>query len=152
MAQAYRFVLDPTPAQHRALLSHTGAARFAHNHMLALVKAVLEQRSAERSYGLTDDELTPWLGWSLPALRTRSRRSVRFTTGTIRVEPDRHHLTLPRLGTIRTHESTRKLGRRITAGTGRVLPATVSQDSAGRLCNTSRRTFAARAWAFPILV
>ena len=29
----------------------------------------------------------------------RARRSVRFTTGTIRVEPDRHHVTLPRIGT-----------------------------------------------------
>ena len=28
----------------------------------------------------------------------RSRRSVRFTTGTIRVEAGRHHVTLPRVG------------------------------------------------------
>jgi putative transposase len=48
-----------------------------------------------------------------------------FTTGTIRVEPDRHHLTLPRLGRIKTHESTRKLARRIEAGTARILRATV---------------------------
>ncbi|MFD4429497.1 IS607 family element RNA-guided endonuclease TnpB [Nocardia sp. NPDC058497] len=188
VVQAYRFALDPTPAQQRALRSHGGAARFAHNHMLALVKAVMDQRNAERSYGITDDQLTPPLGWSLPALRrtwnsrktrvapwwgenskeayntgldalargldnwsksrtgeragkpvgfpkfktSRSRRSVRFTTGVIRVEPDRHHVTLPRLGAIRTYESTRKLARRISAGTGRVLSATVSQDSAGR--------------------
>jgi putative transposase len=51
----------------------------------------------------------------------RSGLSVRFTTGTIRVEPDRHHITLPRLGTLKTHESTRK----------RVLPATV-RNEAGR--------------------
>jgi putative transposase len=57
---------------------------------------------------------------------------VRFTTGTIRVEAGRHHVTLPRLGTIKTHESTRKLARRIEAGTGRVLSATVKRDSAGR--------------------
>ena len=63
-AQAYRFALDPTPAQVRALASHAGAARFAHNHMLALVKAVMDQRAAERSYGLTEAELTPVLGWS----------------------------------------------------------------------------------------
>ena len=36
------------------------------------------------------------------------------------------------MGTIRTHESTRKLARRIEAGTARVLSATVSEDSAGR--------------------
>ena len=52
-------------------------------------------------------------------------RSVRFTTGAIRVEADRHHVTLPRLGTIRTHESTRKLARRLEAGTARILSATV---------------------------
>jgi hypothetical protein len=38
---------------------------------------------------------------------------------------DRHHVTLPRLGQIKTHESTRKLARRIEAGTARILSATV---------------------------
>ena len=33
--QAYRFVLDPTPAQERILRSHAGAARFAWNWALA---------------------------------------------------------------------------------------------------------------------
>ncbi|MDO2393587.1 helix-turn-helix domain-containing protein, partial [Mycobacterium avium subsp. hominissuis] len=68
-AQAYRFALDPTPTQLRGLASHAGAARFAHNHMLALVKATMDQRAAERSYGVPESELTPVLGWSLPALR-----------------------------------------------------------------------------------
>ena len=67
--QAYRFALDPTPVQLRALASHAGAARFAHNHMLALVKSVMDQRAAERSYGIPEDQLTPALRWSLPALR-----------------------------------------------------------------------------------
>jgi putative transposase len=57
---------------------------------------------------------------------------VRFTTGAIRVERDRHHVTLPRLGKLRTHESTRKLARRVEAGTARVLSATLSEDSSGR--------------------
>ena len=187
-AQAYRFALNPTPTQLRALASHAGAARFAHNHMLALVKSVMDQRAAERSYGIGEDQLTPVLGWSLPALRkvwnqrktscapwwaenskeaynsgldglarglaawlssrqgrragravgfprftsARAPRSVRFTTGVIRVEADRRHVTLPRLGAVRTHESTRKLARRVEAGSARVLSATVRQDSAGR--------------------
>ena len=67
--QAYRYALDPTPTQQRALASHAGAARFAHNHMLALVKAVMNQRAAERTYGIDESDLTPPLGWSLPALR-----------------------------------------------------------------------------------
>lgn len=67
--QAYRFALDPTPTQLRRLASHAGAARFAHNHMLALLKSVMNQRAAERSYGIDESELTPTLGWSLPTLR-----------------------------------------------------------------------------------
>lgn len=188
VVQAYRFALDPTPSQVGALASHAGAARFAHNHMLALLKSVMDQRAAERSYSVEESELTPALGWSLPALRkvwnhrkrtcapwweenskeayntgldalargldawsksragqragkqvgfprfksARAARSIRFTTGTIRVERDRHHVTLPRIGTLRTHESTRKLARRIETSSARILSATVTQDSAGR--------------------
>ena len=35
VTQAYRFALDPSPAQERALRSHAGAARFAWNWGLA---------------------------------------------------------------------------------------------------------------------
>jgi len=59
-AQAYRFALDPTPtptptptpAQERVLRSHAGARNFAFNTMLAAVKANLDQRAAEKTYGL----------------------------------------------------------------------------------------------------
>src|SRR3981081_4449315 len=50
--QAYRFALDPTAAQQRALASHCGAARTAFNEGLAQVKRCLDQRDAERSYGV----------------------------------------------------------------------------------------------------
>ncbi|MEV6216354.1 IS607 family element RNA-guided endonuclease TnpB [Nocardia sp. NPDC051833] len=180
--QAYRFALDPTPSQERALWAHAGAARVAHNWALARVKAVVEQRAAERSYGIAESALTPTSSWSLPALRrewntnksvvapwwrtcskeafntgldalaralknwsdsrTGSRRgramgfprfksrrrdtpSVRFTTGAIRLESDRQHVVLPKLGQLKVHESTRKLARRIDAGTARILSATV---------------------------
>jgi putative transposase len=56
------------------------------------------------------------------------REACRFTTGVIRVEPDRHHVTLPRLGRLRTHESTRKLARRLEQGTARILSATISRQ------------------------
>jgi putative transposase len=70
---------------------------------------------------------------NFPRFKTaHAQRTVRFTTGTIRVESDRHHLTLPRVGTIRTHESTRKLSRRLEIGTARILSATVTQDRTGR--------------------
>jgi putative transposase len=68
MLRAYRFALDPTPAQARALASHCGAARKAFNEGLAHVKRCLDQRAAERSYGVPDERLTE-VPWSLPALR-----------------------------------------------------------------------------------
>jgi putative transposase len=186
--QAYRFALDPTPRQVRVLLRHAGAARVAYNWGLARIKANLDQRAAERSYGIAETDLTPVLNWSLYAMRKdwnqaktqvapwwaecsketyntgldqltralknwsdsrkgarkgrrvgfprfKSRRkhapSVRFTTGTIRLEDDRRHVRLPRLGAIKTHESTRKLHRRIADGRARILSATVRAE-AGR--------------------
>ncbi|MFE2491644.1 IS607 family element RNA-guided endonuclease TnpB [Streptomyces mirabilis] len=188
VTHAYRFALDPTPGQARALLRHAGAARVAFNWGIAQVKANLGQREAERSYGIAEADLTPSFGWSMYSLRKawnaakrevapwwaecskeayatgldqlaralknwsdskrgkrkgprmgfpryKSKRkttpSVRFTTGTIRLEDDRRHVTLPVLGTIRAHESTRKLHRRIAAGTAVVKSATVRRE-AGR--------------------
>lgn len=183
--QAYRFALDLTPTQQRAVLAHAGAARVAHNWALARVKAVMNQRAAERTYGIPDAQLTDSVSWSLPALRKawnqakadvapwwaecskeafntgldalarglknwsdsrtgkragrpvgfprfKSRRrsipAVRFTTGTIRVEPDRMHVVLPRLGRLKLHESARKLARRLDNGTARIMSATVRRD------------------------
>jgi putative transposase len=190
-AQAYRFALDPSPSQVRVLESHCGAARFAFNHMLDVVKKNLDQRAAERSYGIAEQDLTPAQGWSLAKLRktwnqhkatvapwweanskeaynsgldalaralhnwSTSRsgeragptigfprykakhsaaRSVRFTTGAIRIEPDRHHVVLPRIGRIRTHEPTRTLARRQEAGTAKILSATVSYAGGRWFC------------------
>jgi IS605 OrfB family transposase len=183
--QAYRFALDLTPSQERAVLAHAGAARVAYNWSLARVKAVLDQRAAERSYCIAEADLTTAVDWSLPALRRawnvakvdvapwwrecskeayntgldalaralqnwtdsrtgkrvgrqvgfprfKSRRrtvpSVHFTTGAIRVEPDRKHVVLPRLGRLRLHESARTLARRLDAATARILSATVRRD------------------------
>lgn len=67
--QAYRYALDPTAEQERMLRSHCGAQRAAFNWGLGLVKANLEQRSAERSYGLGERELTPVVDWSAYGLR-----------------------------------------------------------------------------------
>jgi putative transposase len=66
--QAYRFALDPNPAQARLLASHCGAARKAFNEGLARVRRCLDKRDAGRSYGVADDLLTE-VPWTLPALR-----------------------------------------------------------------------------------
>jgi putative transposase len=67
--RAFLFALEPTPAQERAFRSHCGAQRFAFNFGLALVRANLDQRAAERSYGLTEPDLTPAVSWSAYGLR-----------------------------------------------------------------------------------
>jgi putative transposase len=61
------------------------------------------------------------------AKKGRDRDRVTFTTGAIRVEPDRRHVTLPRVGTIRTWENTRRLERLLANGRARILAVTVSR-------------------------
>jgi hypothetical protein len=69
--QAYRFALDPTPGQARQLMSHCGAARFAFNWGLSLVKQRLDQRTSDpgvpwtlavlrREWNQAKDEVAPW--------------------------------------------------------------------------------------------
>lgn len=67
-ATTFRFTLDPNRGQHRRLLAHAGAARLAYNHQLARVRANLDQRAAERSYGVPEAQLTPPLSWSKVSL------------------------------------------------------------------------------------
>jgi hypothetical protein len=166
-----------------ALRSHCGGQRFAYNWGLALVRANLAQREAERSYGVPDDRLTPSLSWSAYSLRKswnqakddlapwwaenskeayssglvnlaaalgnwidsrtgkrrgptvrfprfkgkRAARSCRFTTGAFGLaDSDRRYVKLPRIGLVRTHESTRKLARHIERGAARIRSATVA--------------------------
>jgi putative transposase len=64
----FRFTLDVTRDQHQQLLAHAGAFRLAYNHQIARVKANLDQRAAERSYGVAEADLTPTLSWSKVSL------------------------------------------------------------------------------------
>src|ERR1700683_5227689 len=166
--RAYRFALDLSPSQERALRSHAGAARFAWNWGLARCK---ERYAAEgRWYSGMDlhrlwnaekkaDPALAWwpenskccyqeafrdldralrdfikskkgqrkgrrLGFPRVKKRGRCRDAFRFGTGVMRCSGTT--VTLPRLGVIRTHESTRKLARRLEGETARLLCATVS--------------------------
>ena len=69
------------------------------------------------------------LGFPRFKKRGRCKDSFRFSTGAIGCAGTT--VTLPRLGVIRTHESTGKLARRLAAGTARIVSATVSR-TAGR--------------------
>ncbi|MER5220008.1 IS607 family element RNA-guided endonuclease TnpB [Streptomyces flaveus] len=60
--------------------------------------------------------------------KRKARLACRFTTGTLRVETDGRHVTLPRLGTIRVHERADNLRDRLAAGTARILSATVRHE------------------------
>ncbi|AGV30850.1 transposase [Mycobacterium tuberculosis] len=66
----------------------------------------------------------------VPRFKKKGRDADRvcFTTGAMRVEPDRRHLTLPVIGTIRTYENTRRVERLIAKGRARVLAITVRRN------------------------
>jgi len=68
--------------------------------------------------------------------RFKSRRTdhgrVRFTTGAMRLEPDRRHITLPVIGNLRSKERTRRLQRLTAKGQARILSMTLAEHG-GRL-------------------
>ena len=169
--QAFRFALDPGPAQERMLRSHAGASRFAWNWGLARCQeryvaerrwySAIELHKMWNTAKKADPALAWWvenskctyqeafrdldralkdfirskkgerkgkrLGFPKVKKRGRCKDSFRFSTGTIRCAEST--VTLPRLGIIRTHESTRKLARRLETGAARILSATVSRTA-----------------------
>nr|WTB28544.1 IS607 family element RNA-guided endonuclease TnpB [Streptomyces sp. NBC_00830] len=60
--------------------------------------------------------------------KRKTRLTCKFTTGTIRIEPDGHHVTLPRIGTVRLHENRADLRALIETGNMRILSATARLD------------------------
>lgn len=72
----------------------------------------------------------------------RDADRVSFSTGAMRVEPDRRHLTLPVIGTVRTHENTRRVERLIAQGRARVLAISVRRN--GTRIDASVRVLVAR--------
>lgn len=63
-ATTFKFTLDVNREEQQRLLAHAGAYRLAFNHHIGRVKANLDQRAAERSYGVLETDLTPSLSWS----------------------------------------------------------------------------------------
>jgi putative transposase len=181
--QAYRFTLDPTGDQARALARHFGARRKAYNWTVATLKGdiaawhaagiqtakpslrVLRKRwntvknevcvnaetgqvwwreCSKEAYadGIAGavDAYWNWqnsrsgtrdgkpMGFPRFTKKGRDADRVTFTTGAMRVEPDRRHLTLPVIGAGRTHENTRRVERLIAKGRARVLAITVRRS------------------------
>src|SRR5574337_48934 len=181
--QAFRFTLDPTEDQARALARHFGARRKAFNWTVAALKAeiaawhatgvetakpsfwVLRKRwntvkdsvcvnaetgrvwwleCSKEAYadGISGTVDAYW-NWQtsrageragkragFPRFKKKGRDNDRvcFTTGALRVEPDRRHLTLPVIGTVRTHENTRRIERLIRVGRARMLAISVRRN------------------------
>jgi putative transposase len=107
--QAYRFALGPTPRQRRALASHRGAARYAHNRGLQLVLQRLEQRRAG------EDVEVPW---TLPALRREWNRA-KHQVAPWWAENSKEAYSSGLDG----------LARRLEKGTARILAATISRTA-----------------------
>jgi putative transposase len=181
--QAFRFTLDPTEDQARALARHFGARRKAYNWTVAALKADIEAwhvagvQTAKPSlpvlrkrWNTVKDEMCvnvetgkvwwpecskeayadgiagavdAYWNWQTSRAGTRAGKRVGFprfkrkgrdadrvcfTTGAMRVEPDRRHLTLPVIGTVRTHENTRRIERLIRSGRARVLAISVRRN------------------------
>ena len=181
--QAFRFTLDPTEGQTRALARHFGARRKAFNWTVGALKADIEQwhatgvetakpslRVLRKRWNTVKDDVCVnvetgqvwwpecskeayadgidgavdaywnWqqsragkragkrVGFPRPKRKGRDADRVCFTTGAKRVEPDRRHITLPVIGTVRTHENTRRIERLITKGRARVLAISVRRN------------------------
>ncbi|HMH93327.1 MAG TPA: IS607 family element RNA-guided endonuclease TnpB [Streptosporangiaceae bacterium] len=169
--QAYRFALDPSPAQERALRSHAGAARFAWNWGLARCReryeadgkwySAIDLHKLWNAEKKANPDLAWWgenskcayqeafrnldraladfvkskkgarkgrrLGFPRFKKRGKCRDSFRFGGGVMRCSGST--VTLPRLGTLKTHETTVKLARKIEDGSARILSATVSRTA-----------------------
>ncbi|HXA13300.1 MAG TPA: IS607 family element RNA-guided endonuclease TnpB [Mycobacterium sp.] len=181
--QAFRFTLDPTEQQARALARHFGARRKAFNWTVATLKADIDAwrdsgvetakpslRVLRKRWNTVKDEVcvnaeTGQVWWpecskeaysdgiagavdaywnwqqsragkragkrvGFPRFKKKGRDADRvcFTTGAMRVEPDRGHLTLPVIGTVRVHENTRRLERLIRSDRARVLAISVRRN------------------------
>jgi len=59
--------------------------------------------------------------------RKRAQNRVRFTTGAMRLDPDRRHFMLPVIGALRSKENTRRVQRHVAKGNARILSMTLSE-------------------------
>jgi Helix-turn-helix domain len=63
VTQFVKLRLKPSAAQVELLRGYCGVARAAYNILLHQVRANTDQRAAEKTYDLTDADLTPALSW-----------------------------------------------------------------------------------------
>ena len=76
--KSYRYAIDPTPGQQRALLSHIGGSRFAFNHLLSLTLANWDENQARKDDGeeVTKDDCVDTGHFGLLRLWSATRDDV----------------------------------------------------------------------------
>ena len=152
VTQAFRYELDPTPAEAAGLARHAGAARFAHNWAVERCQAALAAVQPLPTAAALHRDWNDWkrtnATWWCKVSKCAPQEAFRDTqrayrnwregrakpprfhrkgirdsfrqTGSIRVLADR--IVLPRIGPVRTKESTGKFQ-------GRILSATVRREA-----------------------
>ena len=104
-------------------------AWWGENSKCAYQEAFRDLDRALRDFIKSKKGLRKGRGLGFPKFKRRGkcRDAFRFGTGAIRCAG--RTVTLPRIGTLCTHEPTRKLGRRLENGTARILSATVTRTA-----------------------
>ena len=131
--------VDPT---HKSVPWNLYALRKRFNAEKATIAPWWQENSKEAYSTGIADLCTALKNWAEPKSAKRkgraagfpkfkSRRNdqarVRFSTGVIRVTPDRRTITLPVVGPLRSKESTRRLERLVGVGKARILSATLTE-------------------------
>ncbi|MDO3651272.1 RNA-guided endonuclease InsQ/TnpB family protein [Nocardia mangyaensis] len=142
----FRYCLDPTVEQSGVLDRHAGAARFAFNQCLGLVKTALDHRATHPEHRV------PWTRFDLinafntwKKTEAAGRCFIVDSAGVARVQVtglawraqvcqairvgDHNHprsVTLPGIGTINIGEDTRRLRQMLAKARARILHATIA--------------------------
>lgn len=121
---------DPAPAPGERA---TGTAWVGDNFVGTYQAAIRDAAAAWSNYFASRSGKRAGSRVGRPRYKSRHRSRVSFQVHgpTLRV-PDAHHVTLPKIGTVKTHEATRKLLRRLRDGRARIVRGTVSLSSSGR--------------------
>ena len=115
-ATTFRFALDPTPAQAAMLARHAGASRYAYNQSL---RAAVDLGRALAAYSQSRSGSRKGQRMGVPRRKRKGRcrdsfrlRNNKGKGGSSRIrigEVCPRSVALPRIGTVRVHDDTRRL-------------------------------------------
>jgi putative transposase len=111
---------DPANGLHWVGENFVGTYQAALRDAAAAWKAFFDSRSGKRKGRV--------MGRPRFKKKGRARDSFQVHGGTLQVV-DSRHVKLPKIGVVRTHEATRKLGRRLRNGAARIVRGTLSRGA-----------------------